>query len=175
MAELAYIARMSVKGLGVQSGKEVPENEGVRVPVCRIMGVAHDIKVGESKDGQVWSALTGNFWGENLKTGDQYSSGKLFLPGGIHEMIESAVKEAQKNGGANSIVSVRFAFEITVVKSGNPIGYSYQAITLLPPSVTDDMAEIHRQISERSQKRIEAPESKPKPEPVPARAASGRK
>ena len=124
------ITKMSVKGLGC--------NPGSLKPLCQILGKATGVKSGEDATGRVWSALVGDFLGVNLEDGKQYRSGKLFLPSGIHETIESAVKSLPEDGGV-----VKFALELRSVKASNPIGYSYQAVSLIPTvAETDNLADV---------------------------------
>ena len=119
------ITKMSVKGLGC--------NPGSLKPLCQILGKATGVKSGEDSTGRVWSALVGDFLGVNLEDHKQYRSGKLFLPSGIHETIESAVKSLPESGGV-----VKFALELRSVKASNPIGYSYQAVSLIPIAAESD-------------------------------------
>jgi hypothetical protein len=126
------ITKMSVKGLGC--------NPGSLTRMCQIMGKAIGVKTGEDATGRVWSALIGDFRGVNLETGEVFRSGKLFLPSGIHEPIEAAVKGLGDKGGEGV---VKFALELRTVKASNPIGYSYQAVTLLPITAeTDSLADL---------------------------------
>jgi hypothetical protein len=89
--------------------------------------------------------LTGDFVGVNLQDGTEYRSGKLFLPGGIHETIESAVKN-------NEGKAVKFGLEVRSVVAANPIGYSYQAVQLLKPEGSDPMDELRRALPSADEK-----------------------
>jgi len=127
--EVIGVTKMSVNQI---CGKRVMGD------ICVIIGKANGLKTGEGTDGQVWTALTGVFEGTNMKTGERFRSGKLFLPAGTQEAVEAAVKMLPESGGA-----VKFAIGFRRVETDNPIGYSYQTINLLPmESQTDDLADL---------------------------------
>jgi hypothetical protein len=161
--ETIIITKMSVKGINCK-----PTGTNPATPLCVMYGRATDVKTGENKDGTIWSALTGSFEAVNLQTGDIYKSGKLFLPGGIHETVESAVrglKQAEKEGSTS--VAVEFALEIRSIEAKNPIGYSYQAVNLRPARATDELDPLRKAILESRQKRQALPPAPPE-QPAPA-------
>jgi len=163
------VSKMSVKGIGCK-----PFGAPLSDPkkLCAIMGKATGIKCGENANGNVWSALTDSFRGEDLVTGGVFRSGKLFLPSGIHEVVESAVRNLPEGGGV-----VKFAMLIQSVEAKNPIGYSYQAINLMPiESETDELADVIA-LATATRLQIEAPKETPVAEvatPTPA-AKSAKK
>lgn len=127
------ISKMSVKGIGCK-----PKGEEEPTRLCIILGKATGIKTGEDNTGRVWKALSGTFRGTNLATNEVFRSGKLFLPSGIHEAVESAVMQLPEQGGV-----VKFAMELRSVSAKNPIGYSYQAVNLMPiESETDELSDL---------------------------------
>jgi hypothetical protein len=149
--DVLMISKMSVKGLGC---KPVGEKEPKRL--CRIFGKADGIKMGEDKQGKVWSALTGSFAGVNLDSGEEFRSGKLFLPSGIHETVENAVRTIEADGKEGQ--SVQFALEIHSIEASNPIGYSYRAINLVPAEAVDELTALRQQIElARDAKALPAP------------------
>lgn len=187
---MKLIAKMSVKGVGcyAKAITAVKPQPGVIVPpldLCDIYGVAAGIKTGESANGDFWSALVGEFEGRNLddpKMEDPFfRSGKLFLPGGIHEAIEEPLKAAEDRGEK---ASIKFAFRISVVQAENPQGYAYQARPLFAVHKDDPLAALRKAIghvvtetlpqlpqgetSAPQTKQIEqAPEPAPTPIPLP--------
>jgi hypothetical protein len=122
-AEIIGLTKMSVNTI---CGKRIMGK------ICVIIGKATGTKQGEDANGAIWSALIGTFQGTNLQTGEVFRSGKLFLPSGIHESIEAAVGQLKEGG------SVNFAIEFRRVEAENPIGYSYQAVNLLPVETQED-------------------------------------
>jgi hypothetical protein len=136
--EEAIISKMSVKSLGCKPTGGDPKDPSKPNILCIIAGKASGIKMGEDANGKVWSALTGNFWGQNLATGGTFRSGKLFLPSGIHETLEAAVQGLPEAGGV-----IKFAMKFQSVEAKNPIGYSYQAVNLMPIEAdTDELADV---------------------------------
>jgi len=91
--------------------------------------------------GDVYRALTGNFEARNVATGETFQSSILYLPGGIHEMLENGVKKLQ-----TEFESVRFALDIRAVTASSPAGYSYEAVNMLKPAVTDPLTAIRQEI-----------------------------
>jgi hypothetical protein len=136
--EEPLVTKMSVKGIGCKPTGGLPADDTKPNPMCLIMGKASGIKMGEGGDGRMWTALTGTFRGVNLTTGKAFRSGKLFLPAGIQDVVEGAVKQLPVDGGA-----VKFAMRIESIKATNPIGYSYQAVNLMPiEAENDELADL---------------------------------
>lgn len=176
MDEKNIVAKLSVKEIGcnpkVASAKE--EGDKTAVILCRIFGVATGLKSKEDTvRGGVTTAIIGEFEGVNLQEGNTnhgktFRSGKLYLPAGIQEMVESAVSQVEKDGG-----SVEFALEIRAVRATNPIGYSYQAVPLIKPRENDALSALRASITAQALPPAPAPAQLPapaakKPEPVPA-------
>jgi hypothetical protein len=151
------IAKLSVKGIGC-----VPVGRSTPTSLCVILGRASGIKTGVQKDksGEItgeWSALTGSFQAKNLETGEVFRSGKLFLPSGIHEVVESKVKELGETGGV-----VEFALEIRSIESSSPAGYKYQAVPLIEPAANqDELAHLIAAIETQVPLQIAAPAETP--------------
>lgn len=156
-----FVSKLSVKGIGCKPGACEADKPAL---LCRIFGKADGIKTGESQDGRVWSALTGSFAAINLQSGEEYRSGKLFLPSGIHETVENAVRALGENKEG---LSITFGLEIRSVTASNPIGYSYQAANLVATTATDELSELR--------KAIEASHAMPKMVAAPAAPATESK
>ena len=161
------IGKITISNLGCIPAAAVVE--GQSSPIARIYGIANGIKTVVDKNrGEVFEAITGSFEGVNTKTGKVYQSGVLYLPSGIHGLLESAVKgefhpEVKNEAGEvtrkgyHDFNDVRFAMELSVVKAKNPAGYSYEAKSLVPAVKDDPMAAIRAAIAESDQKTLEAP------------------
>jgi len=139
MAEKTVIPKLSVKALGCnpKAASALKEGDTTPVPLCKVWGVATGVKQGEAANGQIWTALSGRFEGTNIQDGDGtvFQSGKLFLPTGFQEVIEGALAEAID-------AEVQFGLEIRAVRASNPIGYSYQAVVLVPPRENDALSQL---------------------------------
>lgn len=103
------------------------------VPLARIMGAARGIKVTEGKGGDATYALTGNFFGRNIQSGEDYQSAVLYLPGGVQELILGPLDDALSGtpgqpADPNAVVT--FAFDIYSFPAPNPAGYSYRAVDI---------------------------------------------
>jgi hypothetical protein len=135
--EVVGLSKMSIKALGCNPklAGALPEGSKEVVRLCVIGGKASGVKHGEDLQGRTWTALIGTFEGVNIENGETFQSGKLFLPSGIQESVEAAVAKADGN-------DVSFAFELRAVKANNPIGYSYQAVSLMPPAEVDTLSDV---------------------------------
>jgi hypothetical protein len=182
MNEVTVVTKMTVKDIGCNPKKVTAMDKNadgtpVRLPLCKIYGVATGYKSGEDKrTGTVFTALTGSFEAQNLQEKNEdgtpkvYQSGKLFLPAGIQETIEEPLRNAKDN---DQVLSVEFGFEIYAVQASNPIGYSYQAKPLLQASATDALSRVRELMAPKP----EAPAAPqlPAPAPTPAPATHGKR
>lgn len=119
---------------------------GKAVTVCTIYGIATGIKtvIDKNKD-ETYYALSGQFEAEYPATRTLFRSGVLYLPSGIHQTVESAVKTLENEGD-----QVNFAFEMRAVPAENPQGYSWEAKPLLRPATTDPLIQLREQIGQKS-------------------------
>lgn len=165
--EKIFVTKMAVKSMGCKP--HLAEGQDMK-RLCMIYGRADGVKMGEDQNGKLWSALTGSFEGVNLTDGKMYRSGKLFLPSGIHETVENAVKELA-GAEIKSGVSITFAMEIRSVPATNPIGYSYQAVNLMKIEKEDELDSLRRAINDHQKERIAAAAAQPAqidaPKPAP--------
>lgn len=144
MGEANLIGKLTLKGMGCKPQKVTAlEGERGKMALAHIIGKAQEVRYQDDKSGSgtIHTFFVGNFEGVNLETGDVYHSGKLFLPRGISELVEAAIKEAQKT---DKNASVSFAFELRSVKANNPIGYSYEARALKKPEQEDELGELRK-------------------------------
>jgi hypothetical protein len=164
------IGKITISNLGCIPAASVVE--GQSSPIAQIYGIANGIKsVVDKNRGEVYEAITGSFEGVNTKTRRVYQSGVLYLPSGIHGLLEAAVKgqfheEVRSESGEVTrkahydFNDVRFALEVSVVKAKNPAGYSYEAKSLIPAVKDDPMSAIREAIAASAQKTIESPKPK---------------
>lgn len=129
----------------------------------RIHGLPSDQR--EMKLGLLVGAASGHFNTTNPVTGEVYEgikgqfeytdfdetrpvliSGKMFLPNGVDEMVNEALKSSE---GA----AVQFAFEVSVFRADNPAGYSWKLTPLMEATVNDPLAELRA----LADKRMNAP------------------
>jgi hypothetical protein len=148
----ALVSKLTLKALGCDPRLSAGQNSKV---LCRIFGTANGLKTGEDKNtSNVWVALQGEFEGQNVEEGSDDAgkvlrSGKLFLPGGIQDVIEGKIREIENTSGGSESPNVTFGLEIRSVKSTNRIGYSYEARNLMPPKQLDPLAAMRAAIEEK--------------------------
>lgn len=126
----------------------------------RIYGIASGIKTVKAANGDVHFALTGDFRGTNAESGDNYRSGVLYLPSGIHEMVQDAVDGGLDDNGKPVYREVKFGIDLFAVPANNPIGYSYQATPVIQATEADPLAELEAEMAEA--KPLPAPKAKAK-------------
>ena len=161
----SMVGKLTISNLGCIPAAAVVE--GQTTPIARIYGIASGIKqVVDKNRGDAYESITGSFEGINLKTGNVYQASVVYLPAGIHGLLENAVKgtltPAVKDADGKVVKeakqdynSVKFALEIGVVKAKNPAGYSYEAKSLVPAVVDDPLAEMRTAIGGHAVKQIE--------------------
>lgn len=103
--------------------------------VMRVLGVAHATTTGASSFGD-WMAFKGRFKATNTLTGEEFSSGKCFLPSIASEIVETALALR-----TDHTLPVEFAMDITVVPDSTvAVGYQYgvqQVFEAAPDDVLD--------------------------------------
>jgi hypothetical protein len=151
MAEQQYetVSSISFKNCEADGKRAVKEEK--TVPVGRIYGEASGIKSKEDRKGQVFSYLLGQFRFINY-AGKGYESEKLFLPGGMLENIEAALKNA---------TAVQFAYDVVAnYVPANNIGYQYAAKAIIKTEAADRMTAMEKVLP--AFKMIEAPKEEKK-------------
>jgi hypothetical protein len=117
-------------------------------PIVRFIGQASGIKTVDDPNhpGVTFIALTGAFKATNLQTGVEYRSGILYLPSGFHDAIveelDSQLSDQKESNFDHR--PVEFALEISAVPANNPSKYSYEAMSLMPPSRNAPLARLER-------------------------------
>ena len=131
------LTKMSVATMGCPAKKILGYGDEVRtLPLARILGVATGIKVKEDKNsGYVHIAIVGEFEGINMHTGEVFRAAVLYLPAGIHELLEGPLR-------ANKDASIEFALDIAAVRATNAAGYSYAAKPHVEARENDKMAAL---------------------------------
>lgn len=142
--EIKMVGKLTIKATGANPKLIAAVPEGINtLTLCRIFGMADGVKQKEDPiSGKTYFPLVGRFEGRT-PDGKVTRSGVLYLPSGIHETYEGAVRKLEEGETLN------FAIEIRAVKSSNPAGYSYEAIDLMPPSESDPMAKFAESVEKK--------------------------
>ena len=168
------IAKLTVKTGG--DPRKVASMPGGRMWLCDLFGRGLSLQTKTDKrTDNTWTAIQGKFEAFYPETGKTYQSGKLFLPGGIQEVIEAAVMQLPQD---DQMASIDFAFRIFAVKATNPIGYTYEAEAFFDMNSNDGLCDIRKSIEARRQleaskaemKKLIAPPDQA-PAPIPAAPA----
>lgn len=133
-AEVNIISKITMRTIGCIPGKIEP--------LARIFGKATNVKdvESEAKDGsmQTFKCIEGMFEAINLQTGELFQSGKLYLPGGMHEMAVKGIESLEKGD------VLEFALDIRSVQSSNKVGYAYEARPLVAPTKADELEAMRK-------------------------------
>lgn len=152
--------KMSIRGLlgAKPTARAIPEGNE-EIYLVRVWGIASGLKSGSSDFGE-WTALTGDFKGCPLKTGEISRSGVLFVPDVLLDLIQPRVEQGQV---------VEFAFELGIrAESDSATGYVYVCRPLVDTPTSDVMAALDAKINAQLQLQLQSqPES---PEPKKARS-----
>ena len=136
--ETNLVSKLSIKTMGCKP--ERAKSEDKSIPLYRVIGIATGVKQVKDVRGEMIFGATGNFEGVNLETGEVYQSGVLYLPGGAHELLISALQSEDAE-------SVEFALEVSAEPAKNPIGYSYKARMLEKPKMADPLIELRKHLA----------------------------
>lgn len=132
--EITMVSKIVPKMIGNAKKAAALDTIGETVTLGKVFGMATGIKQIEDqmKPGTFYYPLVGRFEAHTSK-GEILRSGKLFLPGGIHESYEQQAR-ALEDGE-----QLAFALELRAVKDGNAAGYTYRAIDLMPRKASDPL------------------------------------
>lgn len=139
--ETVILPKMTAKTLGLPAHRA---KDGAPVELGRIYGEATGIITNEI-GGDLLFGLKGQFFGDNYhNTEKTFQSGKLYLPGGVNEMLVSAVEGegVEDDKGRPIYNAVKFAFSIRSVPSNNPAGYSYEVTPVIDAVQSDLQSEL---------------------------------
>jgi hypothetical protein len=148
------------------------ENRDKVIPLFRVWGLCTGTRKGQMSDEQIakqqqqnpqsggnakrdWTALLGSFTAINLKTGERFTSGVLFLPDYVADLVAGKLFVTEDG----DTPPVEFAFDVGAqFKEGNPTSYEYVAAELLETGENDPLALMEKslpQIAGVPQKQIE--------------------
>lgn len=137
------LTKMSIGTMGAPGKKLLGQSDDVKsLHVARIYGLAQGLKTKENKNtGDVYVSIIGSFEGINVETGEVFQSAVLYLPAGIHEMLEAPlrVKDAKP---------IEFALDIAAVRATNAAGYSYAAKPVIKPQQNDALSALRNALSD---------------------------
>jgi hypothetical protein len=155
VVDITIVSKLSMRTIKTQPAKFATA-EGR--PIAVVYGQATAIKeVVDKVRGDVYHALVGQFEAQNLQSGEVFRSGQLYLPTGIHEMLEDAVKKLETDTDF-----VSFAIQLRAVTAKNPAGYSYEAQNLLKTTHVDPLDDMRAQLEGTEQPKLPAPAKTPK-------------
>lgn len=108
---------------------------------AHIFGVASGFKTGHTTYGD-WTALTGQFEGVSLITGQVFVSGTCFIPGAAGEMLIGGLRTA-KVSDPDAAATFGIALGVKYLKRQDGThGYEYTARKLLDLAAADPLAEL---------------------------------
>ena len=118
-------------------------NDGDRVTLYTIFGVANGVKTGTSNFGE-WVAFQGAFEASNYVDGNSYASNQAFITEPIQSMLMGALSESD---------SVQFAITVDVKRRDDvAVGYEYITTPHMKTQENDPLAHLRSMVPQ-----IEAP------------------
>src|SRR5438105_3433746 len=102
LPEYSPVAQITMAKIGCKPKEAIKQDKTVFM--CRVFGEAVQLKTKEARSGDMYSYLLGEFRAVN-SDGAKFETEKLFLPGGILESIETALKSSGDK-------PVQFAYDI---------------------------------------------------------------
>lgn len=128
---MKLLSKISVKTV-CGNVKELP-NENL----MRVIGIAKGTFTGTTNFGE-YVGFKGQFKAINLATGEEFSSGKLFLPEIAQNLVEGALSETE---------SVEFAFDLGKKEADNAVGYEYTIQPLIEAKENNPLALLEQKLS----------------------------
>lgn len=139
--KMELLSKISLKSVyGAVDIKKLHEGK-TTLNLMRVLGIASGVKTGQSSFGD-WLAFTGNFKAIDLTTGNEFRSGKIFLPAIASGLIEGAIQQAEAD-------SVQFAFDIGVKPVQDRQGkdsYEYTVTPLVEAQDNDPLNELENKL-----------------------------
>lgn len=149
--EEAIIGKITMANIKTDpSAVKKMDGDGAECPLARIYGTLDDVREQFDKNAGVsYTYFAGSFEAINMQDGDVYKSGKLFLPKGISELVESTIQQIKKDLPADKktdSVALDFAFEVRSIKAKNPAGYTYKVYPLVSPERSDRLKQLRDKV-----------------------------
>ena len=150
--------------------KATPGADGVQsLDLCRIYGYAQGYTAGVSDFGE-FIKFAGSFRGVNLDTGEVSEAPQVILQPFLAAAFKSALDAPERSG------PVQFAFLIRAVYDPSAAAkYRYAVLDLLPPAVSDPLAELEARMLGAPAATPALPPAAPAPAPAPAASAPAPK
>jgi hypothetical protein len=145
-AETSIVSKLTPAVMKFNPGRAKVDDK--KVLLGRVYGIASGVKQVKAGNGDVHFALTGDFRGVNSDTGINYRSGVLYLPAGIHDMLQAAVDGGLDENGKPIYRDVKFGIDLFAAPAKNPIGYSYEATSVIKAVEADPLAELEAEMNE---------------------------
>ncbi len=137
------LTKMSVKTIKCKPKMAAADLDNKQLWIARFTGIARGIKEAIGNDGDTVYGLTGNFKGRNIETGDEFTSGVLYLPSGIQESyLEQLDTLLQKDKNSSLILGL----DVYAEPSASKAGYGYSARQLIQGEA-DPFAEVNALLS----------------------------
>lgn len=133
---------------------EKPETPKTKTDLYTVLGIASGVKTGETAYGP-WTKLTGHFEATRVDTGEVFASGEVFLPEPMQSMIAAQLQQ-RDNDGKRVTESVQFSVMVSIKPSSAPVGYEYEARSLVESGGADPLAALRDQTTAA----LEAPKAK---------------
>lgn len=125
------INKISIKTVGIKD-----EELKAGGPLMEVVGQVHEITHGEATNG-TYTRFVGIFEAINLKSGEVYRAGALFLPNVAGNLVEAAFEDLNGDKEVPSVMQI--AFEINSIPSETSnSGYTYSAKNLMPADAQAD-------------------------------------
>jgi hypothetical protein len=138
--------------------KQFCANDGDKVTLYTIFGVANGIKTGTSNFGP-WVSFQGTFEATNYVDGASYASNQAFITEPIQSMLMVALEDSD---------SVQFAITVDAKRRDDVAqGYEYITTPHLQTRENDPLAHLRAHVPQLAAPQAVAQLSAPEPEPTP--------
>lgn len=159
------VKKITMRDIAATEQLERVKSEKISLDIAHVGGTARGVKSGTSSFGE-WTALTGDFWAQNVATGEEYRSTVLIMPSIAQDLVVNALRDSDNN-------AVDLAFTITAtpdVADGvvRGRGYKFGAKPVIQPKEADEMSRIKSLFAGQQKPQLPAPQAvQPQPHPQP--------
>jgi hypothetical protein len=138
MSETKPLKKMSLGYMGCKGNLAVKESK--QMFMARVAGVIQGSQHKEKRDGTLNSYFVGEFVGTTAD-GSNWTSDVLYLPGFLHEKLDSAFK-------AGGEAPLKFGYDIfSQPNEKSSVGFGYVAVTVIKTETSDVLRQLRDEMS----------------------------
>lgn len=139
------LSKMTAKTL--QTNPAAVKIDNQKVACAEIYGAATSTGiVTDPTSGASFTFIGGVFEAHNLQNDEFYRSTVLYLPTGLHDLLQKPLQDIDEKTGKPTCDPIQFGLRLCAVPSGNPTGYSWQGESLMEQSSIPVLEQVRQKV-----------------------------